>query len=88
MKSKYQLKSQYIIFFIRPKSSKEVGGRNKTLKETSPLNIVKERAVFADRINTLELEAADDVYTPSQMNDGVLPEAANELSSGKYIFTY
>ena len=52
------------------------------MKETSPLNIVKERAVFADRINTLELEAADDTYTPSQMNDGVLPEAASELSSG------
>jgi len=69
----------------RPKSSKDVSGRNKTLKESSPLNIVKERAVFADRINTLELEAADDVYTPSQMNDGVLPEAANELSSDATI---
>jgi len=52
--------------------------------DTSPLNLVKERAVFADRINTMELEAEDDLYTPSHMNDDVLPEAASELSSGWY----
>ena len=55
--------------------------------DTSPLNLVKERAVFADRINTMELEAEDDLYTPSHMNDEVLPEAASELSSGIYIYS-
>lgn len=70
----------------RPKSSKDVTGYRKQLqKEPSPLNIVKERAAFADRINTLELEAADDIYTPSHMNEGVLPEAATELSSDATI---
>jgi len=54
-------------------------------KETSPLNLVSDRAAFADRINTLEIEAADDLYTPSHLNEGVLPEAANELSSDATI---
>ncbi|XP_066923165.1 testis-expressed protein 9-like [Clytia hemisphaerica] len=54
-------------------------------KETSPLNLVSDRAAFADRINTLEMEAADDLYTPSHLNEGVLPEAANELSSDATI---
>ena len=48
------------------------------------MELVKERAMFADRINTLELEAQDDMYTPTQMNDDVLPEAASELSSGMF----
>jgi len=66
-------------------------GRSKTSintihgKETSPLNLVSDRAAFADRINTLEMEAADDLYTPSHLNEGVLPEAANELSSDATI---
>ena len=76
-----------LLFSTRPKSSKDVTGYRKQLqKEPSPLNIVKERAAFADRINTLELEAADDIYTPSHMNEGVLPEAATELSSGTFKF--
>lgn len=51
---------------------------------TSPINLVEERAAFANRINTLELEAEDDFYTPTKLNDDVLPETASDLGAGEF----
>ena len=49
------------------------------------LNLIEERAFLANRINTLELEAADDIYTPVQLEDNVLPDAANDIGSDATI---
>lgn len=75
-------KVENVIKKKRPQSTKPTT-RNKLL--ASPINLIEERATLADRINTLELEAADDVYTPTGMNDDVLPDVANDIGSDATI---
>ncbi len=47
------------------------------------MDVFKERVNFANTISTLEQEMADEHYTPSRLNDDVMPDAANEMNPGK-----
>ena len=51
--------------------------------EISPINLIEERTLLADHISTLELEAADELYTPSNMNEEVLPEVTRDIGPGE-----
>lgn len=67
---------------------KEMKPRAQTSKgtRTQPsMNLIEERATLADRISTLELEAADDIYSPSNMNENVLPDVANDMGPDAII---
>ena len=46
------------------------------------VDVFQDRVNFANTISTLENEMADENYTPSRMNEDVLPEVANEMHPG------
>ena len=47
------------------------------------VNLLQDRIDFANKISVIEQEMADDHYTPSRMNDHVIPEIANEMHPGR-----
>jgi len=51
----------------------------------SEMNLIDERATFANRIHVLETEAADEIYTPVELEENVLPDAANDMGSDATI---
>ena len=57
-----------------------------TQKEESGLSVdvLQERITFANTISVLEQEMADEHYTPSMMNEDVIPDVANEMHPGSY----
>ena len=56
--------------------------------EISPINLIEERTLLADHISTLELEAADELYTPSNMNEEVLPEVTSDIGPGELFLWF
>lgn len=51
----------------------------------SEMDLIEERAFFANRINAIEQEAADEIYTPVQLDDNVLPDVASDMGSDATI---
>ena len=61
-----------------------------TQKEESGLavDVLQERITFANKISVLEQEMADEHYTPSRMNEDVIPDVANEMHPGIYAIDH
>ena len=72
----------------RPKSAHSGQGRQPSAKEENSVevmmrreNLLEDRIQLANTISVLEGESEDTLYS-SEMTDDVLPEAAEDLSSG------
>lgn len=46
------------------------------------MNLLQDRIHLANKISVLEQEMADEYYTPSRMNEDVIPDVANEMNPG------
>ena len=57
-----------------------------TQKDDSELSVdlLQDRIELAHKISTLEQEMADEHYTPSRMNEEVIPEVANDMNPGEH----
>ena len=74
------------MFYIYKRTQSSRGARS---HEISLINLIEERALLADHISTLELEATDELYTPSNMNEEVLPEVASDIGPGElFLWSY
>ena len=75
------VKNQFSFFVDRPSS----GSRptSEVSNNEYSVDILQERVNLAHTISALEQQMADENYTPSKMNEQVLPEAANEMGEGK-----
>ena len=49
------------------------------------MNLLQDRVDFANKISVIEQAMADEHYTPSRMNDDVIPDVANEMNPGMLL---
>ena len=47
------------------------------------MNLLQDRIELASKISSMEEAMADENYTPSKMNDDVIPDVANEMNPGE-----
>ena len=52
------------------------------------VNLLQDRVDLANKISVIEQEMADEHYTPSKMNDDVIPDVANEMNPGEAFLLY